>query len=157
MVDKYGNGVLLDFGLSRLKFETTRTLTNIQASGMLRFLAPELSTGENEFRTTEKTDTYSFGMLIYQLLYDVVPFDDLRNDLAVLKAVDAQLTPRRPNLPVDRAMLSTWRDMETKLWPLLQATWMEQEERTDLKAVHKAVGSLCSKGRAKLSSYRYYP
>ena len=139
MVDSDGNGVLLDFGLSRLRFETTRTLTNIQTSGTLRFLAPELSMCEGDFRTTEKSDTYSFGMLIYQLLYDTIPFDNIPKDYFVPAQVAAGRTPRRPALPDDRAMLSAWQDIEEKLWPLLQAAWADQKKRAELKTVHKTV------------------
>ena len=139
MVDKDGNAVLLDFGLSRQRFETTRTLTNIQASGSLRFLAPELSIGEGDFRTTEKSDTYSFGMLIYQLLYDTVPFDNIVKDYLVPTQVAAGRTPRRPKLPDDRCTLAAWRKIEKNLWLTIQATWIEQDKRTELKTVHITV------------------
>ena len=139
MVDNDGNAILLDFGLSRFRFETTRQLTNIQVAGYIRFLAPELSSGEGNFRTTEKSDVYSLGMLIYQLLYDIAPFNDLPNDPAVMRAVMDGRTPGRPNLPDRRAKLISWREVEEKLWPLLQAAWMEQQKRTGLLPVHATV------------------
>lgn len=142
MVDKDGNAVLLDFGTSRLRFEKTRTLTNMQTFGTLRFLAPELSTGEGNYRTTERSDVYSFGMLIYQLLYDIIPFDNLLNEFAVLRSVMAGHIPHRPELPDDRVMLPAWQVIEEKLWPMLQATWTEQMQRIGLNAVHKIVRSL---------------
>ena len=92
---RMATGVILDFGLSRLRFETTRTLTDIQTSGTVRFLAPELSTGEENCRTTEKSDTYSLGMVIYQLLYGIIPFDNLPNEFAVVRSVIEGRTPRR--------------------------------------------------------------
>lgn len=156
MVDKNDNAVLLDFGLSRVRFETTRTLTDIQEPGNIRFLAPELSMTEGDVRTTEKSDTYSFGMAIYQLLYDVVPFDNLSNKFAVVKTVMAGCIPRRPGLPDDRMKLPTWQHVEEKLWPLLQGTWKVQTERAELDTAHKTVRYLCFKGQGVTELLRDY-
>lgn len=139
LVDNDGNGVILDFGLSRLRFETSRTLTNIQASGTLRFLAPELSTGEDDFRTTEKSDTYSFGMLIYQLLYNSIPYSNIPNEFAVLRKIMLGYTPDRPKLPDGRIMFPAWVDVEEKLWNTLQDIWEDHSIRIELDEVHKTV------------------
>lgn len=58
-------------------------------------------------------------MLIYQLLYDIIPFDNLPNEYAVMRAVMGGRRPGRAKLPERRAKLPAWRDVETKFWPLL--------------------------------------
>lgn len=88
LVDSDGNAVLVDFGLSRLLYEMTRTLTNIQEGGKTCFLAPELlSKIADKFQTSKESDIYLFAMSIYTLLYNVTPFQEIRHKFAVPPAV----------------------------------------------------------------------
>lgn len=138
MVDEQYNAVLIDFGLSRSRFDVTRSLSDVREAGVVRYLAPELLRGEDKFRTSERSDTYSLGMVIYNFLYDLDPFSDLRNDHAVLFAVTSGKSPRREKLPAHR-LSPAWHTVEEKLWPVLESVWVEETKRATLDIVHTTV------------------
>ena len=75
MIADDGEPVLIDFGLSRNRYETTRTLTQLERGGSLRFLTPELPDpdGTEEFRSTEATDIYALGITFLHLDRDPLP------------------------------------------------------------------------------------
>jgi len=54
-----------DFGLARAKTES-RSLASVQ--GNERWFAPELALDEDHATHSEKTDVYSFGVLLWELL-----------------------------------------------------------------------------------------
>ena len=62
-----GQAVLCDFGLARIRHEVTRPCTSIREGGKLRYLAPELLSGPESFRTTAESDIYSLAMTFFQL------------------------------------------------------------------------------------------
>lgn len=66
LVDIWGNALLCDFGLSRIRHEVSRTLTVIRAGGRSFFVAPEVYKEEIR-RPTESSDIYSFSITIYVL------------------------------------------------------------------------------------------
>lgn len=96
MADASGTVQLCDFGLSRIRYEITRTHTDIRSGGRLRFLAPELTAGSETFRIDEASDVYSLAMTIYALGTHGVPFKELPNEWAAAQA--AQLG-ERPVIP----------------------------------------------------------
>ena len=63
-----GNYVLLDFGLSVMSDEQRRS--SIRNAGAVEFMAPEQYEGAMLFRT----DIYSYGVVLYELLAGQVPF-----------------------------------------------------------------------------------
>ncbi|KAF8551582.1 kinase-like protein [Imleria badia] len=71
LVDDSGKACITDFGLSKVcSSRTAGTKTN-RISGTLRFLAPEALKGEP---LSFETDVYAFGMLIYEVFAEEVPF-----------------------------------------------------------------------------------
>lgn len=82
-----------DFNLSRLMDDEVRvTSSGGSAPGNPRWLAPEIFTGA-PFST--KTDCYSFGMVMYEILVYDVPFRN-RNEWAIVGLVQ---TGDRPEIP----------------------------------------------------------
>lgn len=63
--------VLTDFGLVRLLDASTQTSTG-SVSGTPAYMSPEQARGD---RTTHKTDIYSLGVALYEMLAGSVPFD----------------------------------------------------------------------------------
>jgi serine/threonine protein kinase len=71
LIDNEGTAKLSDFGLSKVKLETI-TLTN--AVGTPQWCSPELLKKE---MVNEKTDVYSFAMVMYEMVANKIPFDGI--------------------------------------------------------------------------------
>ena len=79
-----------DFGIARFSDKSTRTMTE-QAIGSVHYIAPEQARGD---ATDGKTDIYSVGVMLYEMLTGKLPFD---GDSAVTIALmQLQSTPKRP-------------------------------------------------------------
>ena len=79
-----------DFGIARFSDKATRTMTD-QAIGSVHYIAPEQARGDV---TDGKTDIYSVGVMLYEMLAGKLPFD---GDTAVSVALmQLNETPRRP-------------------------------------------------------------
>ncbi|KAF8294458.1 kinase-like protein, partial [Clavulina sp. PMI_390] len=101
LVDDAGNGLLSDFGLSRIKHEPTRTATVIVSGGKYRYLAPELlrvltASGPGPFRTTAASDCYAFGMTFFELATLQKPFSEYGSEWEVSNAA---MHGRQPEYP----------------------------------------------------------
>lgn len=79
-----------DFGIARFSDKATRTMTD-QAIGSVHYIAPEQARGDI---TDGKTDLYSVGVMLYEMLTGKLPFE---GDSAVTVALmQLQSTPRMP-------------------------------------------------------------
>ena len=79
-----------DFGIARFSDKATRTMTD-QAIGSVHYIAPEQARGDV---TDGKSDIYSVGVMLYEMLTGRLPFD---GDSAVSVALmQLQSTPKRP-------------------------------------------------------------
>ncbi len=79
-----------DFGIARFSDKATRTMTD-QAIGSVHYIAPEQARGDS---TDGKTDIYSVGVMLYEMLTGTLPFD---GDSAVTVALmQLQSTPKLP-------------------------------------------------------------
>ena len=88
-----------DFGIARFSDKSTRTMTD-QAIGSVHYIAPEQARGDT---TDGKTDIYSVGVMLYEMLTGKLPFD---GESAVSVALmQLQSTPKRlreinPGIPI---------------------------------------------------------
>jgi serine/threonine-protein kinase len=71
MVDKSGNALLTDFGLAR-EVEGSNTLTGSMLLGTPAYMAPEQGRGD---LVDARSDQYSFGVILYQLVTGRLPFE----------------------------------------------------------------------------------
>ena len=79
-----------DFGIARFSDKATRTMTD-QAIGSVHYISPEQARGD---QTDGKTDIYSVGVMLYEMLTGRLPFD---GDTAVSVALmQLQQQPKRP-------------------------------------------------------------
>ena len=79
-----------DFGIARFSSNATRTMTE-QAIGSVHYIAPEQARGE---KTDGKTDIYSIGVMMYEMLTGTLPFD---GDSAVsIALMQLQAKPKQP-------------------------------------------------------------
>lgn len=74
LVNKEGKVKVADFGIARLKAEqnTKMSLRSASALGSVHYISPEQASGEI---ADEKSDLYSVGVVLYEMLTGKVPFD----------------------------------------------------------------------------------
>jgi serine/threonine protein kinase/transcription elongation GreA/GreB family factor len=79
-----------DFGIARFSTSETRTITD-KAIGSVHYISPEQARGAE---TDEKSDIYSVGVMLYEMLTGRLPFD---SENAVSVAImQMQQEPKRP-------------------------------------------------------------
>ena len=92
MITKSGQVKVMDFGIARAVSETSSTVQQTTAIlGTAAYFSPEQAKGET---VDTRTDLYSTGVLLYELLTGMVPF---RGETAV--AVAYQHVSERPQAP----------------------------------------------------------
>jgi serine/threonine protein kinase len=108
---------LCDFGLSRIRYEISRTYTTVHQGGHGRFLAPEIYKAEDDTRINESSDIYSLAMTIYALGTRSLPFAGLKNWAACSAAARGERPSKRNSL----GGLMT--DDSELLWSLMERMW----------------------------------
>ncbi len=73
LVDESGSIYVSDFGLARIETSPTLTMTG-DVLGTLRYMSPEQAHGKQQV-IDHRTDIYSLGVTLYELLALRVPFD----------------------------------------------------------------------------------
>ncbi len=92
MVDQNGDPQVMDFGLAKQDvFEATMTLSG-EVLGTPAYMSPEAAQGKSH-SSDPRTDIYSIGVILYELLTDELPF---RGDFAQLVQQIMHVKPRSP-------------------------------------------------------------
>ncbi len=103
LVDAEDNIKVTDFGIARLVDGSTGTLTDSNAVlGSVHYVSPEQANGDP---VDEKSDLYSMGIVLYEMLTGTVPFDGDTAVTIALKQVN--------ELP--RSMRAIYRDIPKSL------------------------------------------
>lgn len=84
-----GNIKVTDFGIARFSRSETRTMTE-SAIGSVHYVSPEQARGE---MTDEKTDIYSVGVLMYEMLTGELPFQGDNAISVALMQVNEEAVP----------------------------------------------------------------
>lgn len=102
------DGVLkvTDFGIARANVQATMTCED-SAIGSVHYISPEQARGGY---TDERSDIYSLGIVLYEMLTGTVPFDSDRPvTVAIMHLQDKPVPPREHNLsiplPLERIVL----------------------------------------------------
>ena len=102
------DGVLkvTDFGIARANVQTTMTCEDT-AIGSVHYISPEQARGGF---TDERSDIYSLGVVLYEMLTGKVPFDSDRPvSVAIMHLQDTPVAPREHNLsiplPIEKIVL----------------------------------------------------
>lgn len=88
-----------DFGIARLTDTQTKTMTE-QAIGSVHYIAPEQARGS---KTDGKSDIYSVGVMLYEMITGKLPFDaDSAVSVALMQLQSTPVMPRKinPGIPV---------------------------------------------------------
>ncbi|KAG9318468.1 kinase-like domain-containing protein [Chiua virens] len=97
LVDDEGHARLGDFGQSYAS-DTGKYLDSTRvglANSPLHWMAPELLLGGEIAKTTVKSDIYSFGCVLYEMLSGHIPFEELPPK-DMLQCIRAHQRPNRP-------------------------------------------------------------
>jgi len=94
------NGTIkvMDFGIARFARSETRTITD-KAIGSVHYISPEQARGD---ATDEKTDIYSVGVMMFEMLTGQLPFEADSPVSVAIKQISANpVRPRQinPNIP----------------------------------------------------------
>src|ERR1700761_8167148 len=109
------------------------------ASGTLRWLAPELMKGQLATGSMPG-DVYAYAMTSYEIITDLVPFHECRNEAAVLMSVLLEnAKPTKPQPPMIPKHVE-------ELWGLWTKCWCTKpEERLEMKDVCRIMQRLSDK------------
>jgi serine/threonine protein kinase len=98
LLDRVGNVILMDFGLSRAIEEADHLTSDGVVVGTPAYMAPEQATGQSD-RVGPWTDLYAAGVVLYQMLTGRLPFEG--PPLAVLSQIRDEAPPVPSSLRAD--------------------------------------------------------
>lgn len=106
MINEEGQVVLTDFGIARIMGATQYTQTGA-LSGTPAYMSPEQGQGE---RGDERSDIYSLGVMLYEMVTGIVPYDADTPFAVIMKHISEPLplpSKVNPDIPenVERVVL----------------------------------------------------
>ncbi|TDL26204.1 kinase-like protein [Rickenella mellea] len=126
LIDDNFNPLLADFGLSKMMEDITG-VPFTQSRGVsesYRWFAPELCCGPGIIST--RSDIFSFGMTILELITGEQPFSNIRRTPEVLIKMQNKERPIRPYGP--NAPMMAARGLDDNMWDLLNQCWTHEPE-----------------------------
>jgi serine/threonine-protein kinase len=101
MVLSDGTVKVMDFGIARFSRSSSKTITD-KAIGSVHYISPEQACGQN---TDEKSDIYSVGIMLFEMLTGKLPFDaDSAVSVALMQMQDEPSKPRDINSEIPEGL-----------------------------------------------------
>ncbi|KAH7904083.1 kinase-like domain-containing protein [Hygrophoropsis aurantiaca] len=134
LINKQGKACLSDFGLSAVihEFEGTSYFTS-SIRGAVRWMAPEIYDISDPSLPTKRSDIYSFGCVMLQVLSGAVPYSKYGSDAHVLVAMSQKLKPDRPSTP----------KIDDRDWEFMKRCWSAREKGLYRPTINEVV-DFCS-------------
>ncbi|BDF58303.1 serine/threonine protein kinase [Christensenellaceae bacterium] len=88
MIDMTGEPYIADFGIAKNIAQNTITVEDNSVMGSVHYFSPEQARGE---RADKRSDIYSLGILIYEMLCGKVPFDADSSVAIALKHINDEM------------------------------------------------------------------
>jgi serine/threonine protein kinase len=107
LISTDGRAILTDFGIARMA-ASARTTLDGTSSGTPTYMSPEQATGE---AGDARSDLYSLGIIVYELLCGQPPFPDEGNVSVMLKHVSAPHPKIGPLMGADMPRLEAFFDV----------------------------------------------
>ena len=129
LVDESGTAQLADFGISQVSYATvtdrTKTTTT-QSCGTYNYSSPEFLRNSHSSMFTIASDSWAFGMLMWEAFTGLIPYGELGNTAAVIAAiVNESKLPAFPLCPRSRN-----RGFDIEIWQIMERCWSyETNER----------------------------
>ncbi|KAL3902432.1 MAG: hypothetical protein SGPRY_012071, partial [Prymnesium sp.] len=108
LLDEHGVAKLSDFGLSHVKAQTAIITSRM---GSPQWTAPEILRGEPH---DESADTYSFGVLLYEIMAQKLPYAGVDTFQVVMGVITKMIA--RPELPADCAYPQQLQELMRQCW-----------------------------------------
>lgn len=127
VVDRSGRARLTDYGLAPITSDPSFTIAATPGSiGTSRWLAPEIITPTRKGRVmpmveSKPADVFAFGMLAVELFTGRIPFEQQRNETAVLRISQGG----RPEIPRNAQALG----ITPGIWNLLESCLQENPKK----------------------------
>lgn len=109
LLDEQYRAKITDFGLSKIKLESSSTSTKTNKAGTVRWRAPE--TFKRGFSPSPSMDIYSYGMVLWEIAARKLPFEDAPDELTVISWIK---DGEQENIPTDAP--STYTTLIKKTW-----------------------------------------
>lgn len=90
MLDQRGDVFLTDFGIAKLVESTAEFTTTGSVTGTLAYMSPEQAQGQ---KVDKRTDIYSLGVVLYEMLTGKVPYEADITLAVILKKLQEPLPP----------------------------------------------------------------
>jgi serine/threonine protein kinase len=91
MIDRYRTPYLMDMGISKIVSEEEPSTASKVLAGSLQYISPEQAAGD--VKLDARTDIYSLGVTLYQMVTASLPFTDKQIETSVFKKAVYKATP----------------------------------------------------------------
>jgi len=122
LIDDCWNAVLCDFGLSRVKADTTsQAMTSVAESfvGTRNWMAPERLLGGT---LKKPNDIYSLGMTIFEIFTNEVPLADVNYGDFIELVAKQDIRPEQPDA-------ESAPHLSDAIWEIAEQCWVKETER----------------------------
>lgn len=139
LIDSEGRAKISDFGIAKMKVSTSVALTSTTL-GTIQYSAPEIL--KRAPRINEKCDVYSFGMLLYEMVTNQIPFQGLDPFQVVQMVAMDDARPSLPEIPASNEILTSICNIINDCWktePMDRPSFLQILSTLEKLAEHPAL------------------